>query len=141
VLRHSACQKDAFVWSNFSSDKTKDNECGCWQTPASVQCHWETQNGADRFRFYYQILPRQELLEAGRDICWTDCAPYSRTGGVDVETAGGCSSCITVMDVHLIHPSLARLAPGDGVAKVVLARACDFSDDPVSCFAYIRPVV
>jgi len=118
VLRHPACQKDAFVWSNFSSDKTKENECGCWPMPSSVNCYWGAPGDASRFKFYFQLLPRHELPEAGRDICWTDCAPYSRTSGNDPESMGACSSCISVLDLHLFHPSLAHMTPGDGVAQV-----------------------
>jgi len=123
VLRHPACQKDAFVWSNFSSDEERRNECWCWRQPTSVECYWETPGDQfwldEPFEYYYQLQARQELPEAGRDKCWAECAHHSRTSGTDVahQDVGGCTTCINVLDLHLLDPSLAHLKPGESVGQ------------------------
>jgi len=162
VLRHPACRKDAFVWSNFSSeDEDKRNECACWRASDSVeeeeemtvtvQCYWETwapeahNYWENPFKFYYQLQTLQELPEAGRDECWVECAPYSRTSGRDVahQDVGGCATCINVLDLHLLDPSLAHLEPGGRVAQVgpALARGRGITTLARSCLRCVRLVL
>jgi len=125
VLEHASCKKDVFLWKMGD-----DFNCGCWIGSADSSCSWTSKDATQSTYNYYELLP-QVLAEAGRGICWSDCGVHARSSAVEPSQHGACSSCINVLDLHIVDTTLVNHTQNQRVSQWGSAQQSSASSQPI----------